>query len=215
MKHRQGFVVACLLWACASWASAATLIDGTTQGLYNQGIGTSLNGTSSAFPTVGDPTLTFSSAPNLSAASAALGSWLTNPAAPGGTWTGPQAIPATWAVGTETAIIYAFNAGAGLSNVVASFGIDNGIFVWMDGTFLGGAMAPGSAVPGEFQVSVPSVGAGTHYLQVLREDHGGATGYAVSVAAAALTAPIPEPGTWALLATGLLGLGSRRRWFAR
>ncbi len=187
--------------AAASQAAPVTLIDGTTQGRYNSAIGTLLNGTSSAFPTSGDPSLDFTIAPDLSAAAAVLGNWLSTPAAPGGSWSGLQAIPATWTVGTETAIIYAIDAGDGLDNVVASFGVDNGIFVWLDGVFLGGHMRPGGAVLGEFTRNIGALSAGTHYLQVLREDHGGATGYAVSVTGERLR--IPEPGTPGLLVLAL------------
>jgi len=217
MKRFWLLAAACAVWSYASWAAAAstTLINDTTLGRYNQGIGTSLNGTSSAFPTSTDPILTFSSAPDLTAAAAALGNWLTSPASPGGTWTGLQVIPSTWAVTTETAIIYSINAATGLSNVVVSIGVDNGIFAWMDGSFLGGSMAPGGVVPGEFMVTVPTLATGTHFLQLLREDHGGDTGFTILVSAPVLTAPVPEPGTLALLAAGLLGVATRRRLLGR
>lgn len=202
-----GLASALLICAATVQAAPVTLIDGLTQGRYNQGIGTLLNGTGAAFPTSTDPTLDFVVAPNLSAASAPLGSWLTTPAAPGGTWTGAQAIPASWTVGDETAIIYEIDAGAGLSGVIASFGVDNGIFVWLDGVFLGGHLRPGSAILGEHSFNVGTLSAGTHYLQVLREDHGGGTGYQVSVTAA----QVPVPATLWLVCTALAGLGLSRR----
>jgi hypothetical protein len=198
------------LASASSQAAPVTLVDGTTQGRYNSAIGTLLNGTSAAFPTAGDPVLDFAVAPDLLAAAAVLGDWLTTPAAPGGSWTGLQAIPAGWTVGTETAIIYAIDAGDGLDNVIASFGVDNGIFVWLDGVFLGGHMRPGGSVLGEFTRNLGALSAGTHYLQVLREDHGGATGYAVSVTGE--RRQMPEPGTLGLLGVALAGAAwSRRR----
>lgn len=209
--------------AFASGAAAATLVDGTTQGLYNSGIGTSLDGTNPfggnfMFPGAnlanGDPSLDIpaANAPDLSAASAALGSWLTTPATPGGLWGGaPQAIPTSWAINTETAIIYEIDGGAlGFDNVVASFGVDNGIFVWLNGTFLGGHLRPGGSSLGEFALNIGSIGAGANFLQVLREDHGGATGFAVSVVGDVAAVPLPAAGLMLLGGLGALA-GLRRR----
>lgn len=203
-------------------AQAATLIDGSTQGLYNDGIGQALDGTnqfggSNMFPCAnvqcGDPSLDIpaSSEPDLSAASGPLGDWLTNPTAPGGSWSASaQAIPSNWAVNTETAIIYELDGGAaGLTSVSAAFGIDNGIFVWLNGTFLGGHLRAGGASLGEFTLDIGAVGAGMNYLQVLREDHGGGTGYAVSVTGDVAAVPLPAAGF--LLIGGLGGLVALKR----
>ncbi len=196
-------------------ADAAVILDGSSLGRYNASIGTSLDtlGMSDPFPCAniacGDATVSFPTAPNLSAAAAVLGDWLTNPASPGGAWTSAQAIPSTWAVNSETAIIYEIGAGGGLANVGLSLGVDNGIFVWLDGNYLFGTRRAGGSSPGEYVLALPDLTAGTHYLQIMREDHGGATGYAIQLTAD--VRKVPEPGTLALLGFTLTGLAVTRR----
>lgn len=227
MKKTTGLFFAIALTALTAGATqAATLISNSTQGLYNSGLGTALDGSNplggglAMFPIAnvagGDPTLDIPAGtpPDLSIVDTQLANWLTTPATPGGAWSaGKVAIPANWAVNAETAIIYELDGGlTGLSNVVASFGVDNGIFVWLNGTFLGGHLRPGGVTPGEFTLNIGSVGAGMNFLQILREDHGGSTGYDVAVtgdAAPASVVPLPAAG-WLLLA-GLGGLGLMRR----
>lgn len=207
--------------AVSAWA--ATLIDNSTEGLYNSAIGTSFDGTNSfggnfMFPTAnsagGDPRLDIpaTSVPDLSMAAAALGNWLATPLRPGENWSAPQAIPASWAVNTETAIIYEIDGGSlGFDNVVASFGVDNGIFVWLNGSFLGGHLRPGASVPGEFTIDIGSIGSGSNFLQVLREDHGGGTGFDVSVLGDVAAVPLPAAGFLLLGGLGALGALRRRR----
>lgn len=225
-KVTAGALALAVAVATAGSAQAATLIDGGTQGLYNSGLGVALDGSNplggglSMFPlanvAAGDPVLDIPAGtpPDLSIVSSELGNWLTDPANPGGTWSaGNVAIPATWAVNTETAIIYELDGGAtGLSNVMASFGVDNGIFVWLNGTFLGGHLRPGGVTPGEFSLNIGNVGAGMNFLQILREDHGGGTGYSVSVTGdAAQVGVIPLPAAGWLLLAGLGGMAALRR----
>lgn len=191
-------------------AQAAVLITDLTPALYNDGIGTVLNGSSPMFPGPGDPDLDIPAGtpPDLTLASGALGNWLSNTSTPTGSWVGPQLIPFTWAVGTETAIIYTLDGG--FSNVIAQFGVDNGIFVWLNGTFLGGHLDSGGVGLYEYTFALSLI-PGVNYLQVLREDHGGLTGYAVQVTGD--VAAVPLPAALPLLASGIAGFGwlSRRR----
>lgn len=209
---------------CVGGVGAVPLIGDGTLAFYNASLGTILNGTNPAVDDNGTPTFLFpndnsdpndptfdplTTEPDLSAAAAILGDWLGDPANLNAHWGGPMTIPATWTTNTETAIVYTLPGGA--TSVMASFGVDNGIFVWLDGQYMGGQMAPGGAVPGELQLALGDLGPGPHYLQILREDHGGRTGFRLSV-----TGDLPavdEPGTLLLLGVGLLlvGIGARKR----
>ena len=138
-KHLLTAIVTLLLAVgIAGSASAITLINNSTQGYYNSSIGEILNFTNPYngtyfFPgdyhTYGDPTFNpVPNAPDLSGASSALGNWLTTPANLNTNWE-LKNIPSTWAVNTETAIIYKINSTTGYNNFVVKLGVDNGIFV--------------------------------------------------------------------------------------
>lgn len=186
----------------AGSASAAVIINNSSQGYYNAGLG-------DIVPVVGDPTVNPAPAPSLGGV-VALGTWLTNAAPTGGAWSAaPMAVPGAWAIGTETAIVYEINAGPGLTNIHIDLGVDNGIFVWLNGTYLFGALAPGGSNINEYDIDIPGVLTGTNYLQILREDHGGATGYDILVSADRVQAP--EPGSLVLLGAALAALGLARR----
>ncbi|MDD2851901.1 MAG: PEP-CTERM sorting domain-containing protein [Desulfuromonadaceae bacterium] len=218
-KHMVALLAGAMLIMATCVAGASTIINNSTSGYYNSSIGTMLDNTSLYFPganiSTGDPTYNnMSPAPDLSAASSVLGSWLSSPQSLNSYWsTAPVAIPLSWRINTEDAIIYKFNAGStGLNNVSAQFGVDNGLYVWLDGTYLNGWMAPGGVGTYEYSQAIGSLSAGDHYLQVLREDHGGSDGFTILVQGE--TAPVPEPGTIALLGLGMAGLalyGKRRQ----
>lgn len=181
--------VVALLWAAPALAQAHTpivLVDDNTPANYNAALGTSLDSTQSQFPCAdtlcGDPTINPAPEPDLSSASAALGDWLSNPSSLNANWSAPQAIPLTWGLNTETAIVYEVDAGkCGARNVTGSFGVDNGIFVWVNGVYAFGALAPGGATAGEYVIPLGDMPPGKNIVQILREDHGGATGYSVQI----------------------------------
>jgi hypothetical protein len=177
--------------AQASFAGTPTvLIDDNTPGFYNQAIGETLNGTSPLFPNTGggDPTFNPAPEPDLGPAASLLGNWLTQPQALNANWTGPQVVPNWWTVGTETAVVYAVHLSTD-SDVLVSMGVDNGAFIWFDGAYQAGHVQPGGIALGELCASLGTVRAGTHYLQILREDHGQSVGSTILVTAAS-----PCPG---------------------
>ncbi len=208
-----------------AFAAPITLVQTSDPGYYNNAIGTVLNlsntGTDTCaepFPTSNDCSTTYPTAPNLSAASSALGNWLTNPLSLNSNWSFMASIPNSWAIGTEVAVMYQFNT-LGATNVVAKFGVDNGIFVWLDGTYLLGTRAAGGVGVYEYTVNIGNLSAGTHFLQLLLEDHGSANGYAVEITADTFIpgpppSEVPEPvsSVTLLLSSAVLGfLANRRR----
>ena len=223
---RRSVLAVVLAIAVPAVSSAqVTLVQTSSPGFYNNQIGTLLNLSNTGldscaepFPVSNDCSANYPTAPNLAAASAVLGNWLTNPLSLNANWTSPPAIPNSWAVGTEVAIIYQFNT-LGAINVQASFGVDNGIFAWLNGNYILGRRDAGGVSLGEYTLALGNLAPGTHFLQLLVEDHGGSNGYAVNIQADQFipgpppTTSVPEPSTWAMLAFGLgaMGLVVRRR----
>lgn len=211
MKTIRTLFVASVLASAASAASATVIIDNSTQGLYNNGLG-DLSGTYDAttFPgpnsSEGDPTINPIAEPDLSLTPQLGADWL-NGDYTGGSWSaGPVAIPTSWAINTETAIVYEIFLTSA-SNLLVELGVDNGIYTWLNGDYQFGAMAPGGSSLSEYSYTIANLSAGTHYFQVLREDHGGSTGYDIRVTAT----EVPEPATLGLLGLGLLGLALGRK----
>ena len=201
-----------------------TLVQTSDPGYYNNRIGTLLNLSNTGvdncaepFPVSNDCSATYATAPDLSAASTVLGNWLTDPLNLNANWVASPAIPNSWAVGTEVAVMYQFNT-LGATNVQARFGVDNGIYVWLDGIYRLGRRDPGGVSLGEYTVNLGNLSAGTHFLQLVLEDHGSVNGYAVNIQADEfIPGPpptvVPEPSTWSVLALGLgaAACAARRR----
>lgn len=219
MKHSTSGILGGLLLLSTGAAQAVVIIDNATQGLYNDGLGdlAAIDGPGGFFlganVSEGDPTVSLAADPALSFPAAFGADWL-NGDYSGGNWSaGPVAIPGNWAVNTETAIVYDFTLGE-LSDLTIDVGVDNGIIIWLNGDFVFGAQASGGANINEYDINLTGLAAGDHSLQILREDHGGATGYLISVdqrISPVAPAGVPEPAITALLGGALLALGWRRR----
>lgn len=176
---------------------AVVYVDGTTPGFYNDSLGTVLDGTAPQFPIPygsggGDPTFLPASEPDLSAATNILGNWFAPQLGLNSYWRSVAAIPSTWELNTETAIIYVIDAGPnGIADLRADLDEDNGIYVWVNGEFKFGARLPGLPSPlGQFEhtnIFLGDLPPGSNYIQILREDSGIATGYQIRLTGTQLT----------------------------
>lgn len=130
--------------SCSVLAAPITFVDNDTLGFYNDLLGTILDCTNpfnetflfpaaNASTPAGDPTINPAPEPDLGVADSILGEWLDNPPVLNANWSGPQLIPSVWAPNTETAISYEIDGGqSGIQDIVASIGVDNGVFIWLD-----------------------------------------------------------------------------------
>lgn len=207
-------VMASALLAASVQANATLIIDNSTTGLYNSGLGdlAAMDGPGGfllgANISEGDPTIELAADPGFAFTPEFGADWL-NGDYTGGTWSGPgTAIPSSWAVNTETAIVYDFFLD-GLSDLTIDVGVDNGIVMWLDGVFIFGATRSGGANLNEYDINLSGIAAGDHSLQILRADHGGSTGYAIEVRAQSVQ--VSEPATLGLIGLGLAGLIATRR----
>lgn len=222
---RSVLALALALAVPAVGRAQVTLVQTSSPGFYNNQIGTLLNLSNTGvdncaepFPVSDDCAATYATAPSLAAASGVLGNWLTDPLHLNANWINSASIPTSWAVGTEVAVMYQFNT-LGATNVRAVFGVDNGIYAWLDGHYVFGARGPGTVNPSEYSLALGDLSAGTHFLQLVLEDHGSVNGYAVNIQADAYipgpppTTTTPEPSTWSVLALGVgaMGVAERRR----
>ena len=176
------FVIFLASLALTEHVHSQILVDNSTTGFYNDSLGGALNGTSPLFPINNDPVIDPAPEPDLTPASLVLGNWLSEPDELNENWSASE-IPSSWTVLTETAIVYRLEIQRPLAGLRILIGVDNGAFIWLDGQYLGGHLRPGGAPLGELTLETAPVACGTHFLQILREDHGGITGFTIRVEA--------------------------------
>jgi len=163
--------------------------------------------------------------PDLVAAALLLGDWLEEPESLAEDWTSLQAVLDGRELGDEVAVVYLFDVdGAAWTNVELRASAGSGIFIWLDGDYIFGAMANGPFIDDlefEYSIELPDLSSRAHFLQILSESHVDAQGLALELRGTPLndatvaTATIIEPSSILLFGIGLLSLGiSGRRRFS-
>jgi hypothetical protein len=94
-----------------------------------------------------------------------------------------QVIPLSWSPKGENAISYEIDAGeGGITDVMANFAVDNGVWVWVNGVFKFGAIEDNGAFRFEyFDIPLGDLPPGLNYVQVLRSDDFSGTDYEVLI----------------------------------
>ncbi len=140
----------------------------------------------------------------------ATGSWSTGTAAFGN----DGGATTNWAANTDLALQYTFNFFGTAADLLLNVAADNGFAIFLNGVQVAKDNAEGFTNYWEytFNLNPSSLAQGLNVLQVLAEDHGGATYFDLKLSSTDVDeARVPVPATMVLLATGLLGLAASRR----
>jgi hypothetical protein len=119
-------------------------------------------------------------------------------------------IPTIWNPNTGLALQKNFNINGIVNSAKLSYGIDNGIIIFINGNQVEKLNEEGYAKKDEHVINInPAIfNLGSNQIRVLAEDHGGGTWVDLSLCTD--VTPVPEPTSAALLLMGGLGLVNTR-----
>jgi hypothetical protein len=161
--------------------------------------------------------------PDLAAAAALLGDWLSDPANATGEWNDVLSVLRNWTPGSEIALVYDFDIAVDLwTDVEFRTAAQGGLMIWIDGVFVYGATGPGSlddAAGFTHHIEMPDLAGGSHVIQIIASSNGTdqpglsfeLRGTPVTGTNQTASASVPEPGALALFGLGLGGLALIRK----
>ena len=124
----------------------------------------------------------------------------------------PYSLPynTAWAANTDLALQKTFTIDGALSTpITLNVASDNGFMVFINGNQVAKENAEGYTFYWEYTLGLsasPFLSPGLNLIQVLAEDHGGATFFDLKLTGD--VSPVPEPSTLVLFAMGIAGLAS-------
>lgn len=150
-----------------------------------------------------------------------LGDWLGDPGNLNENWT---EIADVWELlsegagtepGQDYAVVYEFDVDVdSWTDVELRVAAEGRVLIWLDGEYIFGAIEPNEFIDNlgfDYQVLLPDLAGGRHYLQVVLENGVDQSGFSLELRGTPLSSSVPEPGAMAMILVSLGGFLTIRR----